>query len=156
MIDKWYEKVLMVVCVVVLGLLIGCASFQNAVTPAWIDKTAIDYVADINVPCDVPKLWWTSISDAETVNKLLDYSHDQRQVVLNRAKEDDLAWYSLVKDQHATNLTNAYELKTELFTPEGTVGLLLSTGLGFSLGAIGISKPKDKREIETLKNGKTA
>lgn len=150
---KRLNVLLIVVCVVLLGTILGCAAFQNAVIPVWIEKPAVDYVEDVNVPCDVPRLWWTSIADAEMLNKLLDYSHDYRQNLLERAKEDDVAWYDVIKGQHRTNLESGYAVRQELFTPEGTTGLLATTGLGILLGALGISKPSDKKTIENLKNG---
>ncbi len=160
MIDKLYKKIgriyeitLLILAMIFLTLLIGCAALQNAVTPAYVDKPALKYIQDQNIPCDVPRFWWMSISDAETVDKLLDYSHDQRQVMFERAKEDDRSWYAIVKGQHKENLAGAYALRQQLFTPEGAVGLLSTTGLGLIVGALGISKPSDKREIEKLKNG---
>jgi len=162
MIEKWYsriahfyEKSLLVLALVVLTLLIGCAALQNVVTPAYVDEPALKYIQDQNVPCDVPRFWWMSVADAETVDKLLDYTHDQKQLIFERAQEDDRSWYSVVKEQHQENLQGAYALRQQLFTPEGAIGLLSATGMGLIVGALGISKPGDKREIEKLKNGNT-
>lgn len=153
---KWYEKVLLVAIVAVLGTLIGCIAFQKAATPAWIEETAKDYIADVNIPCEVPRLWWTSLADVEMVDMLLDYAHEYRQTMLERAKEDDKAWFAVVKKQHGGHKQNAIAFQQELFTPEGTVGALLLAGLGMWVGKLGFSTPQDKRTIEQLKNGKSA
>lgn len=150
-----YEKTLLVLALIFLALIIGCAAFQNAITPAWVDKSALKYIQDQNVPCEVPRFWWMSIADAETVDKLLDYTHDQRQVMYERAKQDDFSWYVVIKAQHKENLENAYALEQQIFSPGGAIGLLSTTGMGLIVGALGISKPSDKREIEKLKNGGT-
>ena len=151
MIDKWYEKALVIVAVMLLSIIIGCAAFQNAVTPSWIERPALRYIEDMNTACSIPRFWWTSVTDAEVVDRLLEYSHDHRQLLLQRAKDDDVAWFAVIKGQHNVNLQNAYALRTQLFTPEGTIGLLATTGMGVMLGAIGFSKPGDKRQIEQLK-----
>ncbi len=148
------EKIILIVVVAALGLLIGCVAFQKAITPAWIEEPAKSYAADANgaLPFEIPRLWWTSILDAELVDKLLDYTHDQKQVLLERAKEDDRAWFALLKGQSQEHLKHAAALQQELFTPSGTVGALLLSGLGVYAGALGFSRPEDKREIEKLKN----
>lgn len=151
---KRIEKGLLILTIILLGVFAGCVAMQKTVTPAWVNESTLDYVKDSNgvLPFKVPKLFWMSLADAEIVDKLLNFKHDQRQILFERAKEDDRGLFALLKGQHLENLQSAYELQRELFTPEGTTGLLLSTGLGVLLGSIGISKPSDKQQIETLKN----
>lgn len=148
------EKIITVIVFALLAILIGCMAIQNAVTPAWIEKPAKDYVADPNgaLPFDIPRFWWTSIYDAELMDKLLDFKHKQRQVLFERAKEDDTVWYALLKGQSELHLQNAYALRTELFTPQGTIGAIVLASLGIYAGKLGFSKPSDVKEIERLKN----
>ena len=63
------EKIVLVIVVAALGLLIGCVAFQKAITPAWVEEPTKTYVADANgtLPFEIPRLWWTSIADAELV-----------------------------------------------------------------------------------------
>ena len=58
------------------------------------------------------------------------------------------------------NITNlsvlaGEELRSTIFSPDGLLSLLLIGGPALALGTYGISKPKDRKEIEELKNGKS-
>lgn len=149
------ESWLVTIIASVLLAFIGCLSIQEAVTPAWIDENVTGYIADANLPADIkiPRLWWTSVADAKVVDILLDFSYEQKELLLNRALEDNARWYELVKGQHTTNLANAKELQGILFDVNSPIGALVIAGLGIGVGSLGISKPSDKKEIETLKNG---
>jgi hypothetical protein len=150
----WTEKITMFVVFALLAGLIGCMALQNAICPAWIDEQAKVYVADSNgqLPFPIPRFWWTSIYDAELMDKLLTFKHEQRQVLLDRAKEDDRSWVSLLKGRSEEHLANARVLRTELFTTQGTIGAILVAGLSMYAGKLGFSKPSDVKEIERLKN----
>jgi len=148
------EKILTIIVFGLLAISIGCVAFQNTITPAWIDEPAKIYVADTNgvLPFPVPRFFWTSIADAELMSRLLTFKHEQRQAILDRAKEDDTAWVALLKGQQKEHLENAYALRTELFTTQGTVGAVVIAILGIYAGKLGFSKPSDVKEIEQLKN----
>jgi hypothetical protein len=134
----------------------GCMSFQKAITPAWIDKTAKVYCSDSNgnLPVQIPKLWWSSMDDAEAMLKLMDYTHEQRQILCKRMQEDDISWYAFIRGEHTLNISNAEELRGELFSNEGSVASILMGLTGLTLGGVGgahlISKPKDKAKIAEL------
>jgi len=149
---KKIEKVIMILTIIILAIFTGCIAMQKSVTPAYIKQPVLDYVKDSNgiLPFKIPLLWWMSVADAELIDKLLDFKHDQRQILFERAKEDDRGLFALLKGQHYKDLQNAYALQQVLFSPEGTIGLLLSTGLGVLLGTMGLSKPSDKQQIESL------
>lgn len=152
--SKTGDKILAFVAFCLLGILIGCMALQRAITPAWIDSASKEYVKDTNgiLPFPIPRFWWTSIYDAELMDKLLTFKHEQRQLLLDRAKEDDVGWVSLLKGQSEEHLKNARELQIELFTTQGTVGAVILAGLGIYAGKLGFSKPSDIKEIEQLKN----
>ena len=122
-----------------LFVLLGCSAFQDTIIPTYIDPAAIEY-ADANVPLLLP---YTTLTDAKYVDAKLDYIHSL----------DNLE-YAYLKDGLQMHIANAEEFKRVVFNPEGPIGLLLPTLFGGTLGALLIPRPKDKKEIENLKNGK--
>jgi uncharacterized membrane protein len=149
------EKILMFIVFILLAILIGCMAVQKHITPATIDKPALDYVVDVNgnLPFRIPRFWWTSLADAELVDKLLDLKHNQRQLLFDRAKQDDDSWYAFLKDRGQVHIANAEAFRTEIFTPQGTIGAIILAALGVYAGKLGFSKPSDLVTIERLRNG---
>ncbi len=133
------QKTLMGVCILCLVLFIGCGAFQDAITPAFIDPAAIDF-ADADVPLLMP---YTTIIDSKYVDKKMDLVHGIGQLE-----------YSYLKHNLAFHLAVAEQLKQTVFSPQGGLGLLIPALGGLGIGTFGLSKPKDKKIIEELKNGK--
>jgi len=151
--SKRLQKILVTVSVLILVAFFGCAAFQEAVTPAYIEPDAIKY-ADVNVPTFTP---WTSLWDAKyKVDRWMDLRHKEVQLDLVRKIEDDDLRYTFLKDVEATHIRSAEELRQNLFSPEGPLGLLIPTILGGTLGALLIPRPGDRKRIAELEkvNGK--
>jgi len=132
------QKTLIGICALGLVLFIGCGAFQDAITPAYIDPAAIDF-ADANVPLLMP---YTTIIDAKYVDKKMDLIYSIGQLE-----------YSYLKHNLAFHLAVAEQLKQAVFSPKGGLGLLIPALSGLGIGAFGIKRPQDKKEIEELKNG---
>jgi len=120
-------------------MFIGAGCIQDIVTPAYIDVNAAEWA---NVP---PKLFmpYTTLWDARRVAHAIDY-----KLTIER-----------IKGGYYKNITNlsilaGEELKNTVFAPDGLLSLLLVGGPTFAMGSLLISKPKDRKEIEALKNGK--
>jgi hypothetical protein len=152
------EKILIFTVFALLAIVIGCMAVQKHITPATIDKTSLDYIADVNgvLPFKIPRFWWTSLADAELVNKLLDFKHTERQILFDRAKQDDDSWYAFLKDRGQVHITNAEAFRTEVFTTQGTIGAVILAALSLYAGKLGFSKPSDLTIIEKLRNGEKA
>lgn len=146
---KW-EKALVIVCTVVLTTLIGCASFQDVVTPCSIDKDTAEYAGE----SPTSLLPWPTLWDAERIKEKMDYVHQMNQIVLDREIEDDNLKYAYLNKVHGVHMTDAQELQGNLFNPESPLGMLLPAGMGLTLGGILIPRSKDRKEINELKNGK--
>ncbi len=137
------KKLLKVILITLVGsislLFIGAGCIQDLITPAYVNENAAEWA---NVP---PKLLmpYTTLWDAKRLANAIDY-----KLTIERIKG---GYYKSI-----TNLSilAGEELKNTVFAPDGLLSLLLIGGPTFAIGSFLISKPKDKKEIEALKNGK--
>jgi hypothetical protein len=138
------KKLLQVILVTLVGAIslvfIGAGCVQDAVTPAYVSESAAEW-AGVPTKMFLP---YTSLWDAKRVGMAIDY-----KLTIER-----------IKGGYYKNVTNlsilaGEELKNTVFAPDGLLSLLLIGGPFTALGAYAISKPKDKKEIEALKNGKS-
>lgn len=136
------KKLLRTIVIVLAGLVIllfvGAGCMQDIVTPAYINEGAAEWA---NVPT---KLFmpYTTLWDAKRVAIAIDY-----KITIER-----------IKGGYYKNITNlsvlaGEELKNTIFASDGLLSLLMIGGPTFAAGSLLISKPKDKKEIEKLKNG---
>lgn len=126
------KKLLTTTIVVLAGLIvflfIGCSSLMDAVTPCYISPELARMVDEPLTTWPIP---YTSVFDAERILRKLYYLADGLNISIEGARE----------------------FQQNTFSPTGPLSLLLVGGPSLALGAYGISKPKDKKEIERLKNG---
>lgn len=146
------QKIIIGLSALLLAGLLGCAAFQDGIVPAFIDPNVMEYVGvDVNdVLVFTP---YTSLWDAKRLKNRVDFTHQLNQTVYSRMIEDDNMEYGFLSDVMATHIASAEELKTNLFSPEGAIGLLMPAMAGLGIGWLGLSKPADKKQIEVLKNG---
>jgi len=132
------QKIAVTFLVMLTVALFGCAAFETAVTPCYIDEAAIEY-SNAEVPLLLP---YTTLADALYVDARMDYIYDMGKLE-----------YDYLKTTLGYRITAADQLRQTVFDPSGPIGLLLPALSGFGLGSLLISKPSDKKEIEKLKNG---
>lgn len=139
---KYFRSFAQTVIVVLAGVMtlifVGAGCMQDVVTPAYVDKGAAEW-ADVPTRIFLP---YTSLWDAKRVAYAIDY-----KLTIEK-----------IKGGYYKNITNisilaGEEFKGVVFNPNGLLSLLMVGGPMCALGAYGISKPKDKKEIEELKNG---
>ena len=135
------QKLLLGTLVLLLVGFLGCAAFQDAVTPNYIPSECIEY-SGANVP-RWPGLY-TTINDAKYVLARMNYLRELNDVE-----------FRFITNDLTTNISRAEELRDAAFDPNGALGLLIPTISAFGLGSLLVSKPGDRKEIEKLKNGKT-
>lgn len=128
-----------------LMIILGCASFQEALTPCYIPPAAVEY-ADANETSILP---WTTLFDARRVDMKMDFVHALCQIT-------DRMNYEYLKGITRFHIAAAEELKTTLFSPTGAVGLLMTSALGGTAGALLLSKPGDKKKIKRLEKTNNA
>ena len=136
------KKLLKVVAITLVGMVllvfIGAGCIQDAVTPTYVDQDAAEWA---NVPTKL-FLPYSTLWDAKRLARAIDY-----KLTIERIKG---GYYKSI-----TNLSilAGEELKNTVFAPDGLLSLLMIGGPSLALGAYGISKPKDRKQIEELKNG---
>jgi hypothetical protein len=134
-----------------LIVFIGCASMQDAVVPCYVDPAVGEYTGEPMTSF----LPYTTLWDAKRLKRHMDYAYQVNQEMFLRSRKDDRMLYGFIDDSIAIGMADAMQLKEAVFSPSSPIGALLPTLLGGTLGAVLISKPGDKKKIETLKNGGT-
>ena len=135
-------KLLETTIVVLVGLValvfVSAGCIQDVVTPAYVSEDAAEW-ADVPTKLFLP---YTSLWDARRVAAAVDYKFSIERI--------RCGYYQNVM---SLSIAGGEELKHAIFSPNGILSLLMVGGPTLALGAYGISKPKDKKEIERLKNG---
>ena len=137
---KLLKTTVIVLAGIMVILFVGAGCIQDVATPTYVDQEAAEWAG---VPTHL-FLPWSTLWDAKRLERAIDY-----KLTIERIKG---GYYKSI-----TNLSilAGEELKNTVFAPDGLLSLLMIGGPMCALGAFGISKPKDKKIIEELKNGKT-
>lgn len=144
-VSKSVGKLLIPFFVLVLVAMFGCAAMQDIIIPAYIAPAAIEY-ADVNDATSfVP---YTSLWDAKRVANQMKRKSDLNQRDLGRLLVDDASLYTWLAGDLLLNIQNAEELKSNVFSPTGPIGLLVPTLAAFGIGAMGVTRPRDKRKLQ--------
>jgi len=136
------------VCIVGLIVMFGCAGFQDVVVPCHIDEDAADY-AGIPITSYMP---WTTIWDARRVDAHMEFAHTITQLTHRRMQEDDILQFDFLRDNLRINLADAAQLQEKLFDPAGPIGMVLPMLFGGTLGALFIPRKREK-DLEKQLNG---
>lgn len=126
-----------------LMVILGCASFQDVITPCWVSPAATKY-ADANATSILP---WTTLFDARRIARKMDFVHSWNQL-------KDRMKYDFLRGITRFHINAAEELQATLFSPTGPIGLLVTTSLGATAGTLLLSKPSDKKKIKALEDEK--
>lgn len=133
------QNLIATLSILLLVILLGCASFQDALTPCWISPSNLNY-ADANGTSIFP---WTTLFDAKRISARMDYVHSWNQLT-------DRMRYTYEKGLSQFHIAGAEEIKASLFSPTGPLALIVPTGLAATAGALLFSKPSDKKKIKDL------
>jgi len=137
------KALVMLVCVLGLIVMFGCAAFQDLATPTHIDQQAIEYPIGFKPTSYLP---WTTLWDAQRLRKEILYRHDCLQRVYVRLQEDDTAVVTHILDGLDTSIAGANEFKEKVFNPSGPVGTLLPMLFGGTIGAMFINTGKKEKK----------
>ncbi len=146
---KTLKTLLIVLVALILVAFLGCAGFQDAVTPCHIDAEIAEY-AEGDMTSYLP---FTTLRDAKELKRRMDYIHLCSQEEINRLSQDDFMLYHFLDDSLAIGMADSKQLQDNLFDPAGPGGLLITTLLGGTLGAVLVKRPgdKSKKEVELEK-----
>ena len=147
-------KVLLVsISIVGLAIFIGCASFQDALTPAHKSPIVEAYMDANDVPLPPHKRlipWWDSLFDLKVIDARIEFIHKYRQM------DEDLR-YTFAKNVNLGFAQAGESLKQTLFSPKGALGLLLpillTSPFAVLLGGRYVKSPHEKELEEKEKNG---
>ena len=142
------RKVIIVLAGILAVALVGCSAMMDAVTPCVIEPGIIDYSGIDDASQFLP---FTTLWDAERIDRAADHCHLVNQTSIARKIEDDTIRYDFLKKINTLNIANARQLEESIFSAESPVGLGLSMLLGGTFGALAIKRPGDVSEKETKK-----
>ena len=146
---KFLKTILVALIVTLLLGFMGCASFQDILTPCHIDEAAIEYSGQ-EATSYVP---WTTIWDAKRIRAYVKFNHLQYQSACDRLKQMDKSKHIFLLDGVDDNIVSSVEFQAKVFNPTGPIGLMVN-GLCLGAGAFLIKRPgdKSKKEVELEKS----
>lgn len=133
------QNLIATLTIFLLIVILGCASFQAALTPCYVSPAAAAW-AQTKTTSIFP---WTTLFDAQRVEMKLDYVYTMKQIV-------DTLDYEYHKGMTRFHKAAGEELRSTLFDPTGPLALLIPTSLAATAGALLFSKPTDKKKIKEL------
>lgn len=139
------QNFLATVSIFLILVILGCASFQAALTPCWVSPAAAEW-ANTKTTSLFP---WTTLFDAQRVEMKLDYVYTMKQIT-------DTLDYEYHKGITRFHKAAGEELRAALFDPTGPIGLFVTTTLGASAGGLLLSKPTDRKKIKQLEAEKNS
>ncbi len=133
------QNLIATVSIFLIMVILGCASFQAALTPCYVSPAAAKW-ANTKTTSLFP---WTTLFDAQRVEMKLDYVYTMKQIT-------DTLDYEYHKGITRFHKAAGEELRAALFDPTGPIGLFVTTTLGVSAGGLLLSKPSDRKKIKEL------
>ena len=137
---KLLRSIVMLVCVVGLITIFSGGCLQDLVTPCHINEDAIEYSS--TEPTSY--LPWTTVWDAHRIKDYIELQHKRTQLIYKRLQQDDTLTYSFVINAVDISLIEAEVLQKKLFDPNGSVGMLMATLFGGTIGTFFLNTPKKK------------
>ena len=143
------NKIIIGVTLLLVFAFLCSSCIMNGLSPCHVDPEIGTYTEE---PMTVYTPY-TSLWDAERLNRALGYKHLLNQEELKRLIEDDTYLYDFLTKDLSINMASAQELRDNIFSPASPIGALFPLGTGVVLGWLGLSAPDDKRKITALQNG---
>lgn len=147
-------KTLIIILSGIITLLgIGCAAMSSYITPATVDRKAVEYAIKAGIVDPNDYRGWQNLEKAERLSGDVDSAHTMVQWELSNLMEGDNLAYSRHKDISTVNVAIGRQREEQLFGETGLLSLGLSlAGFGTLTGYIGLmrKRPQDvtKEEME--------
>jgi hypothetical protein len=134
---------------------IGCTILSHQITPAEVDRQALQYAINAGVTdANNYNAWYPNMAEAAKLKSDVDAAHSVIQLDLSQRMESDNLTYAIHKDVTASNLLKAQQHEEMLFGEKGLLSLGLSMlGMGTLTGFLGLMRrrPQDwtPEEVES-------
>jgi hypothetical protein len=136
----------------------GC--FQDLLIPTYIGPEAKKYdpanessnLSGANDASDMSNITsifpWPTLWDAKQLAIRMQRKNEVEQRDVGRLLVDKASHYAYIAKGHFSNIEDAEQFKRTVFSPTGPIGLLVPTLAAFGIGAMGVTRPKDKRKLK--------
>lgn len=144
---KWLKYIGVALLVIGELALIGCAMAPDLVIPCWIEPEAAEY-ADVNIPGLLP---YTTLHDARQVARGMNFKHLTSQTAILRDLDDENLRYNYLNNAHSLYMRQSEQLKENVFSPTGPIGILLSGGILGTMGIVLVDRPGTRQKLAEAK-----
>jgi len=136
-------KIIAICSVIILATGLGCAALSHYVTPAPINKDAVNYAVKAGVADPNSYRGYPNLVKAIKLQTDTDSAHSVIQLDLQQKIQKDNLEYAIHKDVVASNVVAGQNLEETLFGETGllTLGLSLA-GFGTLTGLIGLMRKR--------------
>jgi len=149
---KYLKSLLVTITAAGLLTFFGCSAIKDVLTPAYIEPDAIEYTRE-KPTSFMP---FTTMWDALRIDQKLDYIYSINQADLAYMLENENRKYDFLKGRSTLHIASGREFQSNVFSPQGPIGLLLPTSLTAILAAMAggkyLKSPREK-ELERKVNG---
>jgi hypothetical protein len=137
------KPILSLLCVLLLGVGIGCASLSEYLTPATVDQKAVAYAAEAGVADANDFAGYANLDKATRLRTAVDSAYQVKTLALNQMLEKGQLDYNVLKGIVTNNAKLAQQREEQLFGETGLLSMGLSLlGVGGLGGLIGLSRKR--------------
>ncbi len=141
--EKAMRIAIAIVSLIVLCGGLGCAALSNLVTPAEIDRQAVDYAVGAGVADLDDYDGYGNLVKAAKLKADVAKAHQTIQLDLQQQAEKDSLTYASLNDTVTSNYAAAVNREETLFGTTGLLSLgLTAAGLGTLTGMIGLMRKR--------------
>lgn len=148
------KYVIMIVGAIMTVTGIGCVALSHYITPADIDKTAVQYVAKTSIADANEFAGWPNLFKAEKLKYAVDAAHDTIQLDLAQRMDKDNMIYAHLAEVTQNNYQAAVSREEMLFSETGLLSMGLGlAGFGSLTGILGLftKRPQDITKTDAEK-----
>jgi hypothetical protein len=148
------NKLFVTISLVLMTFGVGCAALSHYITPADLDRQALEYAVDAGVSdLNDYDAWYPNLAVVSKLKDDVDSAHMTIQLSLQQQAEKDNLDYSILADTVSNDLLVAQQREEALFGESGLLSMGLSMlGVGGFAGILGLmrKRPGDitKPELE--------
>lgn len=137
------KTILSLICILALGLGIGCASLSDYVTPATVDQKAVEYAASAGVVDANDFRGYANLEKAIRLETAVESAYQVKTLALTQMQEKNQLDYGVLRGVAVNNTKVAREREAALFGETGILSMGLSLlGVGGLGGLIGLARKR--------------